>query len=106
MRRVPQLAAYILKFEQKVRGLIDWGADDVRDAQAAWLQRVRSNIPCMTVQTLHRQSVRRCYRKHALAGTLWCAGDFLSPRHRSSSTLFRIDCTGTLHPRTESCSLT
>ena len=38
---MPQLAAYILKLEQKLRGVIDWGDDDANDARAAWLQRVR-----------------------------------------------------------------
>lgn len=42
--RVPQLAAYIFKFEQKLRGLFDWGdGDGARNAQAAWLQRVRAS---------------------------------------------------------------
>ena len=45
LRRVPQLAAYILKLEQKLRGIIDWGDDDAHDARAAWLQRVRP-VPC------------------------------------------------------------
>ncbi len=42
LRRVPQLAAYIVKLEQKLRGIIDWGDDGALYARSAWLQRVRS----------------------------------------------------------------
>ena len=41
MRRVPQLAAYIIKFEQKLRCLINW-TDATDDARGAWLQQVRA----------------------------------------------------------------
>ena len=57
MRRVPQLAAYVIKFEQKLRCLIDW-TDDTQDARAAWVQRVRAHITsslcisCLTPQCL------------------------------------------------------
>jgi len=61
---VPQLAAYILKLEQKLRGIIDWGDAGAHDARAAWLQRVRSvQSHCLakTPPLLADQSWGRCH---------------------------------------------